>query len=281
MTENAAPTAVAGLRADGVRFDGNDAALLRAVAASGSVSGAAGQLGRSRARATTRLEELAAVFGPLVERRRGGPEGGGSRLTDAGERLLARFDRLRATLAGTAAAEESVLAGEVTAVVGETVRVTTGAGTVSAVLAVPTDGFPTSDQSATSDESVSSDDSASGDEQTGTDSTGPSDTNDATPVAVGRRVDVTIRADAVTVQTPDATPHPDATSARNRFTGTVEQVTRGDALVETSVAVGDETVRATVTADSADRLELAPDREVVVSFKATATRAVPRPHADE
>jgi molybdenum-pterin binding domain len=272
VTENAAPTAVAGLRADGVRFDGNDAALLRAVAASGSVSGAAGQLGRSRARATTRLEELAAAFGPLVERRRGGPEGGGSRLTDAGERLLARFDRLRATLAGTAAAEESVLAGEVTAVVGETVRVTTGAGTVSAVLAVPTA------QSATSDESVSSDDSASGDEQTGTDSTGP---NDEPSVAVGRRVDVTIRADAVTVQTPDATPNPDATSARNRFAGTVERVTRGDALVETAVAVGDETVRATVTANSADRLGLAPDREVVVSFKATATRAVPRPRVDE
>ena len=46
----------AALIEDGVEFDGRDAALLRAVDAAGSVAGAASDLGRSRARALSRIE---------------------------------------------------------------------------------------------------------------------------------------------------------------------------------------------------------------------------------
>ncbi|UIO99643.1 TOBE domain-containing protein [Halobaculum sp. CBA1158] len=222
----------ASLVADGVTFDGRDAALLGAVDAAGSVSGAAADLGRSRARALSRLETLEAAFGDLVERRRGGADGGGSELTPGARALLARFERLTAALAGTAGAAESVFAGTVSGRDGELAAVETDAGALRA-LAV---GDP-----------------------------------EATP---GDRVEVAVRADAVTLHDPAGTPAADATSARNRLRGTATAVDRGDAVVDVRVDVGaGEPVCALVTVDSADRLGLREGGEVVASFKATATRA--------
>jgi molybdate transport system regulatory protein len=90
-------------------------------------------------------------------------------------------------------------------------------------------------------------------------------------------VSVAIRADAVTLQEPADVPDPEATSARNRLTGTVTTVTWGPGTVSVGVDVGaGHTLMATVTTDSARRLDLEPDRELVAAFKATATRGVPR-----
>ncbi|OYR46281.1 TOBE domain-containing protein [Halorubrum sp. Eb13] len=111
-------------------FDGRDAALLRAVHEAGSVAGAAAELGRSRARALSRIERLEEAFGRLVERRRGGSGGGGSRLTDAGRELLDRYDRLQAVLAATASVPETVLDGTVASVDGELADVDTAVGTL-------------------------------------------------------------------------------------------------------------------------------------------------------
>lgn len=111
-------------------FDGRDAALLRAVHETGSVAGAAGELGRSRARALSRIEGLEEAFGTLVERRRGGSGGGGSRLASGGQALLDRYDRLQAVLAATASVPETVLDGAVASVDGELVDVDTGVGRV-------------------------------------------------------------------------------------------------------------------------------------------------------
>ncbi|MFB6081129.1 MAG: TOBE domain-containing protein [Haloferacaceae archaeon] len=225
----------AGLALGEVTFEGDDAALLRAVAAEGSVSGAAERLGRSRARALRRLERLEEGIGPLVERRRGGADGGGSRLTDEGRALLARFDRLRAALAGTAAAAETVLPGTVVDADGELAAVTTAAGRIRA-LVVAADGDPAP--------------------------------------AVDARVQVSVRADAVTLHDPADAPPGGATSARNRFAGRVTAVDRGESVVSVAVDVGaDDPLRALVTRDSAGRLDLVPGRRVVASFKATATRA--------
>lgn len=226
-------TATARLRAAEVAFDADDAALLRAVADSGSVKAAAAELGRSRARALARLETLETGFGSLVERTRGGPGGGGSELTAAARDLLARFDRLQATLSGTAGAGETILTGRVTAVDGELADVETVAGPVRALA------------------------------------TGA--------MAVGDDAEVGVRADVVTLHAPDETPGPDATSARNRFSGRVTDVDRGESVVRVGVDVGaDGAMTALVTTESVERLRLEPDRPVVVSFKATATRATPR-----
>lgn len=220
--------AAAYLTADGVTFDARDADLLRAVDQAGSLNAATADLGRSRARAHGRLEELEGAFGDLVERTRGGAGGGGSRLTDGARDLLARYDRLSATLDGVAAAAETVLAGEVTEREGELGVVETPAGAVRALAPAGDPGDP---------------------------------------------VEVTVRADTVTIHEPTSAPDADATSARNRLRGTVAAVDRGVAVARVAVDVGPATLTALVTADSADRLDLEPGRVVVASFKATATRA--------
>lgn len=88
------------------------------------------------------------------------------------------------------------------------------------------------------------------------------------------RVQVSFRADAVTLHDPDAAPAADATSARNRFEGTVESVDRGQATASVAVDVGADTpLVVRVTTDSMERLGLVPGAFVVATVKATATRA--------
>jgi len=120
----------AALIEDDAEFDARDAALLRAIARHGSVAKAASELGRSRARALSRIETLEAAFGEVVERRRGGEGGGGSRVTDNGTGLLNRYGRLQAALTATAGVPETVLDGTVTAVSGELADVETPIGPV-------------------------------------------------------------------------------------------------------------------------------------------------------
>jgi len=220
----------AGLQAGGVTFGPEDAALLRAVAAEGSLNAAADARGRSYSRAHKRLAALEDAFGRLVDRERGGAGGGGSELTPAATALLARFERLRAAVAGTAAVAETVLPGTVLDRDGELGTVETPAGRLRALLSDGTDS-----------------------------------------------VQVSVRADAVTLQAAADAPEPGATSARNRLSGTVRSVDAGAAVATVDVDVGAPTpLSALVTADSVDRLGLAPGADVVASFKATATRATPR-----
>lgn len=123
------------LRIDGVSFDDADAALLRAIDDHRSLNAAADALGRSYSRAHARLTDLESAVGPLVERRRGGQGGGGSRLTDDARDLLDRFDRLQAVLADSARTEEVTIDGRVIDREGELATVETAAGTVRALLA--------------------------------------------------------------------------------------------------------------------------------------------------
>ena len=89
-------------------------------------------------------------------------------------------------------------------------------------------------------------------------------------------VQVSVRADAVTLQAPGDAPPVDETSARNRFSGTVTAVEEGEATAAVSVDVGAaDPLVVTVTTESLDRLALVPGSDVVASFKATATRATP------
>lgn len=230
-------TVDAQLRAEGVTFDAVDAKLLRAIADAGSVSGASEALGRSRARALRRIETLETEFGALVERQRGGATGGGSELTATAWELLARFDRLQAALAGTANVEECTIPGTVLARDGELCVVETDAGEVRA-------------------------------RATGRPGRQPPDVDAA--------VQVSVRSDAVTLHAPGEAPEGDATSARNRFVGTVGAIEGGTAIGQVTVDVGTpDPMVALLTAESLDRLALDPGDPVVVSFKATATRALP------
>ncbi len=231
----------ASLRVGDVTFGADDAALLVAIADHGSVNAATATLGRSRPRALDRLETLEDAFGPLVERHRGGAGGGGSRLTDRARDLLARYERLRAALSGTAGVDEAVFEGTVTERTGELGRVETPVGIVRARLVGDAD--------------------------------------------VGDVVQVSVRADAVTLHAPADTPPETATSARNRFAGTVARIDRGEVVADVAIAVesdqrsgdseADLELLALITAESIQRLSLAPEMPIVASFKATATRATP------
>ena len=226
-----------------VEFDGRDATLLRAIARTGSVARASADLGRSRARALSRIDALESAFGDLVERSRGGSGGGGSRLTDRGSRILGRYDRLSAAISATAGVPETVLTGAVETVDGELAAVETPIGRVWGLH----DGL-----------------------------------------AVGDRVQVRIGADAVTVRTAEDDREPAATSERNRRRGRVEGVDRGETVHAVRVGVegtdGEEAVhaiRALVTDGSAERLDIRPERDVWIAWKATATRLVAGIDADE
>ncbi len=91
-------------------------------------------------------------------------------------------------------------------------------------------------------------------------------------VAPGDAVQVRIGADSLTVLDPAADRDPDLTSARNRLSGTVTTIEHGETVSTVCIDVSGTLFRALVTDDSADRLELAEGREVVLTWKATATR---------
>jgi len=92
----------------------------------------------------------------------------------------------------------------------------------------------------------------------------------------GDEVRLTLRADAVTLQSPSKSPDPDRTSARNRLEGTVLTVDTGEAVALVTVDVGgDVRLSALVTESSVEKLRLHRGTPVVASFKATATRGVP------
>lgn len=115
---------------NGVEFDERDVGLLREIGETGSVARASSNLGRSRARDLSRIDALESAFGDLVERYRGGSDGGGSRLTENAVQLLNRYERLQVALSATARVPETALEGTVEAVSGELADVTTEVGTV-------------------------------------------------------------------------------------------------------------------------------------------------------
>lgn len=96
------------------------------------------------------------------------------------------------------------------------------------------------------------------------------------------RVQLSIRADAVTLTDPDDTPVPKHTSARNRFPGTIREVDTGERIARVAVDIGTpDPLLALVTRDSRQKLGLTVGSDVVASFKATATRGTPARGDDE
>jgi len=79
-------------------FGPGKAELLRHIAATGSISESAAQLGMSYNRAWTLVRAMNALFRePLVSSARGGGTGGGAALTPTGEKVLALYTRMEAS----------------------------------------------------------------------------------------------------------------------------------------------------------------------------------------
>jgi molybdate transport system regulatory protein len=91
---------------DDIAIGPGKADLLEAIAATGSIAAAGRRLGMSYRRAWLLVETMNRCFRqPLVEAVKGGPRGGGARLTGIGEEVLARYRRMEA-LAGKAIERE-------------------------------------------------------------------------------------------------------------------------------------------------------------------------------
>lgn len=80
--------------------------LLEHIGKTGSISAAGKAMGMSYKRAWTLVETLNGIFRePLVASSRGGTSGGGARLTETGERVLAQYRLLEARVEEAGAAE--------------------------------------------------------------------------------------------------------------------------------------------------------------------------------
>ena len=81
----------------GARIGPGKATLLESVRDTGSISGAARAMGMDYKRAWLLLDTLDRAFDtPVVERKTGGPGGGGAALTAFGAELLERYRRMEA-----------------------------------------------------------------------------------------------------------------------------------------------------------------------------------------
>ena len=88
------------------------AELLEGIRETGSIAAAGRAMAMSYRRAWSLVEEMNDAFRePLVESQRGGPGGGGARLTDAGETVLAHYRKLEEIMAEAGAARLAVLRG--------------------------------------------------------------------------------------------------------------------------------------------------------------------------
>ncbi|WP_127519855.1 LysR family transcriptional regulator [Mesorhizobium sp. Z1-4] len=91
----------------GGRIGPGKVALLEKIAETGSISSGARTMGMSYRRAWDLVDETSRLLGtPVVETRAGGAHGGGAQLTEAGNRLLARFRAME--MAAAKAAQEHI-----------------------------------------------------------------------------------------------------------------------------------------------------------------------------
>lgn len=82
------------------------AALVEAIAQTGSISAAAREMGMSYRRAWDLVETMNRCFvAPLVETTTGGRGGGGARVTDLGRDVVARYRRMEEKAARSVAAD--------------------------------------------------------------------------------------------------------------------------------------------------------------------------------
>ena len=85
--------------------------LLEAVAATGSITAAARQLGMSYRRAWLLIDTMNQCFrGPVTEAEAGGTRGGGTSLTPLGDEVVRRYRRIEAAAAKAGAAAIRALA---------------------------------------------------------------------------------------------------------------------------------------------------------------------------
>lgn len=227
--------------------------ILEAVAREGSISAAARSVGLTYKATWDALDAMANLFGmPLLETRAGGRAGGGTQLTEAGQRVVASFHRLEAELArvmrdmepelaGTGLAPASILTGfllrtscrnllrgRITAVTTESLRTRVSVDVGGCVL----------DARVTRDSAVS------------------------LGLCPGREVVLLVKAPFVSLRQPGSEGPSD-----NAVPGVVAQIAHEGDGAEVTVTVGEgRSMTASVAASDVRTLGLAPGRPVLCTF---------------
>lgn len=232
-----------------------DLRLLEALEAHGSINAAAEAAGMGYRSAWNRIERIANLSTvPLLERRTGGHRGGGTRLTPAGQRLLAAWRRLaeeQARLDETAPdadAEALALTRRLALrtsarnqIFGQVTRIRSDAVEVEVCLTL-----------------------ADGSQEIA--SVVTSESLRELGIREGNGVHALIKASTVMLATDAA-----AVSARNRLPGHVVRVVPGTVNAEVVIEIpGGQTIAATITRDSVARLGLAPGVAATALFKASS-----------
>ena len=100
------PTPLIKLDFNGHRLGAGKVELLEHIAETGSISGAAKKMKMSYRRAWLLIDELNQMFAkPCVESSTGGAGGGGAKVTDFGQKIIAAFRALEKRVATEADAE--------------------------------------------------------------------------------------------------------------------------------------------------------------------------------
>jgi molybdate transport system regulatory protein len=105
VTESAPQLRIRIVFGDEAMLGPGKAQLLERIRETGSIAAAGRSMAMSYKRAWSLVEEMNAAFRePLVESARGGAQGGGARLTEAGERVLDSYREIEAAAAEAGAA---------------------------------------------------------------------------------------------------------------------------------------------------------------------------------
>jgi molybdate transport system regulatory protein len=232
--------------------------LLEAVAREGSITAAARSVGLTYKAAWDALDAMTNLFGqPLLEKRAGGRAGGGATLTPTGMRIVQAFRKLEAEMARTVRAIEPELAGTgisplnlVSGLLMKTSARNALRGTISRMVS----------------DTLSTEVAVSVTRHVTLHALVTNESVSGLGLFVGRRVIALVKAPFVMIATGDPIP---ALSVRNRVSGIVRRCEASAVTAEVVLDIGgDMTLAATITAQSARDLDLAPGRPAFALFDA-------------
>lgn len=224
--------------------------LLQAVAREGSISAGARSVGLTYKAAWDGLDAMANLFGQsLLETRAGGKSGGGARLTPTGLRVIEAFGRLDAEMARIVRALEADLAGSgispLNLFSGFFMRTSARNALRGTIRAIAKDALSAEITVAISDDTVIH-------------SLVTSESLRDLGLCVGRSVIVLVKATFVVIAPGDKPP---LVSTRNCVRGVIRRCEIAGVNAEVVLDIGgDRTLAASITAESARSLRLAPGK---------------------
>ncbi|TCT06798.1 TOBE domain-containing protein [Aquabacter spiritensis] len=232
--------------------------LLEAVAREGSISAGAKAVGLTYKAAWDALDAMANLFGqPLLETRAGGRAGGGASLTPTGQRVIVAFNRLEAEMARVVRAISPDLAGTgispLNLMSGFLMKTSARNALRGTIIDIVADALAAEVAVEVADATVIH-------------ALVTSESVRTLGLCVGRDAVVLVKAPFVVVAPGDVPPR---TSFRNCLHGIVQRVEAGAVGAEVVLDIGGgKTLAATITAHSAQALNLAPGKPAFALIEA-------------